>query len=90
MSLQDIFYLVSIITLSLIAILLLALVIVAFYIRSKIGELSQNVGEVIKQTKNVVSNPKQLAANIGEAVFDTAVDQVEKFIKPKTKNRSTR
>lgn len=90
MNLQDIFYAVAIITMSLITVFLLGLVIAAFYIRIKIGEVADAVRDVLKDTKRIVANPQRIASTLGEAVVDTAVNQVEKIIKPKPKSRRVR
>lgn len=75
---------------SLIALLLLGIVIVGIYIRIKIGEISDGIRDLLMDTKRMISNPQRIASTIGEAVVDTAINQVEKFTKPKTQTKRAR
>jgi hypothetical protein len=68
MSLQDIFYLVAIVAMSLLTILFLALVILTFYIKSRINDIFK-----------VLSNPGKIVSSVGNAMVDTAIDQVSKL-----------
>ncbi len=68
MSLQDIFYLVAIITMSLLTLFFLALVILTFYIKSRLNDIFKTL-----------SNPGKIVSSVGNAVMDTAMDQVSKF-----------
>ncbi len=68
MNLQDIFYLVAIVTMSLLTILFVVLLVLVFYLKNKIDDLI-----------DALSHPKRIATSVGEAVVDTALDQVAKF-----------
>lgn len=85
-ALQNTFYLVSIITMSLITLLLVGLVIAIFYLRAKVSELTDIVEKRFNEAKDVVTHPKRMAETVGEAIVETAVNQVEKF----TKNNRSR
>ena len=79
MSLQDVFYLVSIVAMSLLTIIFIVLVVLVFYIRAKIGELIE-----------ILSHPGRIASNIGESLVDTAIDQVNRFTGGGNKKRTKR
>ena len=68
MSLQDTFYLVAIIAMSSLTLLFLALVILTFYIKSRINDIFK-----------VISNPGKIVSSVGNAMVDTAIDQVSKL-----------
>lgn len=68
MNLQDIFYLVAIVTMSLLTILFVVLLVLVFYLKNKIDDLI-----------DALSHPKRIATSVGEAVVDTALDQVAKL-----------
>jgi septation ring formation regulator EzrA len=70
MGLQEIFYLVAIVTMSLLTILFVVLLVLVFYLKNKIDDLI-----------DALSHPKRIASSVGEAVVDTAIDQVKKFTK---------
>lgn len=68
MSLQDIFYLVSIVTMTLLTVLFVVLLVMVFYIRTKIAQLA-----------DTLSHPSRIVSSVGEAMVDTAINQVNKF-----------
>ena len=68
MSLQDTFYLVAIIAMSSLTLLFLALVILTFYIKSRINDIFK-----------VLSNLGKIVSSVGNAMVDTAIDQVSKL-----------
>ena len=68
MNLQDVFYLVAIVTMSLLTVLFVVLLVLVFYLKNKIDDLI-----------DALSHPKRIATSVGEAVVDTALDQVAKF-----------
>ena len=70
MGLQEIFYLVAIVTMSLLTILFVVLLVLVFYLKNKIDDLI-----------DALSHPKRIASSVGEAVVDTAIDQGKKFTK---------
>ena len=70
MGLQEIFYLVAIVTMSLLTILFVVLLVLVFYLKNKIDDLI-----------DALSHPKRIASSVGVAVVDTAIDQVKKFTK---------
>ena len=68
MNLQDVFYLVAIVTMSLLTVLFVVLLVLVFYLKNKIDDLI-----------DALSHPKRIATSVGEAVVDTALDQVAKL-----------
>lgn len=81
MSLQDIFYIVGIITMTLLTVLFLTLIIVMFYIKSKIGELVYIVEKQISDARNLISQPQKIAYSVGGAIVDTALKKVNNMKK---------
>ena len=57
-------------TMSLLTILFVVLLVLVFYLKNKIDDLI-----------DALSHPKRIASSVGEAVVDTAIDQVKKFTK---------
>lgn len=78
-NLQNIFYLVGIVTMSLMTILFFVLIVALFYIRAKIGEVVTVIEKRLKEVKSIVGNPQKMANTVGEAIIDTAVNQVSKM-----------
>lgn len=87
MSLQEIFYIVSIVTMSLFIIFFVALVVLVFFIRAKIDKLILVVEKRVEDIKQLVTNPARIAATVGEAVVDTAINQVEKMTDGRKRRR---
>lgn len=78
-TLQNVFYVVAIITMSLVTLLLAALIIVLFYIRAKLGEIVNVVEKRLDEAKDIITHPSKMAETVGEAIVDTAVNQVSKL-----------
>ena len=81
MMLQNTFYIIGIICMTLYTLLLIAIVVLLFYIKKKISDVSKNVEEKIREVKEIVSHPKEVAASVGAAVADTALHQAAKMMK---------
>lgn len=64
---------------SMLTILFITLIVVMVYIRLKIGELVNVVEKRMDEVKELVTHPGRIAASVGEAVIDTALNQVEKM-----------
>lgn len=90
LTLQNTFYVVGIITMSLVTLLLAALIIVLFYIRAKLGEIVNVVEKRLDEAKDIVTHPARMAETVGEALVDTAVNQVQKMTRTKNKGRKNR
>lgn len=67
--------------------LFVGFLILMIYIRAKIGELVSVVGRRLDEAKKLVTNPQKIADTVGEAVIDTALNQVEKLTRPKPRKR---
>jgi uncharacterized membrane protein len=85
MSLQDIFYLTNIIFMSLLIIILLGMVIIMFYIKKKIEEISDNVNEKINAVGRITSNAEEVASSV-TAVATGVLRKVSSFTGQKKRN----
>ena len=83
MSLQDTFYLVTIIMEILAIVLLAALVISVFYIMKKFGELSDNVNKKINAAGKIVEDPADVAMDVGAALAVSSVKKVKNLLNKK-------
>jgi len=81
MDLQNTFYIIGIICMTLYTLLLIAIVVLLFYIKNKITEFYTILEEKIETVKEVIYHPKRAAATVGTAVADVALNQAEKLIK---------
>lgn len=68
MSLQEIFYLVTIVMEILAILLLLVLVIFVFFIMKKFSEISDNINRKIDAAGKIVEDPADVAIDIGAAI----------------------
>jgi len=85
MTLQNIFFVVGIICMTLYTLLLVAVVVLLFYIKKKISDLTENIQEKIDLAKEVITHPQNVAASVGAAVADTAISKAVEFINHKKK-----
>jgi len=85
--LQDTFYIVGIICMTLYTLLLIAVVLLLIYIKNKISEFTENVQEKIETVKEITSHPKEVAASVGAAVADTALTKASQMVKSKKRKR---
>lgn len=69
MDLQNTFYLMAIILMSFGIVLLIAAVVLLFYIRKKIADLHHYVEEKVDDVVGVAMRPVEKIANIGSAFF---------------------
>jgi Sec-independent protein translocase protein TatA len=87
MALQTTFYIVGIICMTLYTLLLLAVVILLLYIKKKINELTDEVQSKIEVVREITSHPKEVAATVGAAVAQTAIEKASQLSKTKNKKR---
>lgn len=66
---------------TLLTVLFLTLIIVMFYIKSKIGELVYIVEKQISDARNLISQPQKIAYSVGGAIVDTALKKVNNMKK---------
>lgn len=85
MALQETFYIIGIICMGLYTILLLAVVIVLFYIWKRISDIQKKIEERLEDLKQIFRNPRQTAADMGAAAASNALNQFAEFIRPKKK-----
>lgn len=64
---------------SLITLLLVVVAILAFYLRSKIVSFIKLGEKRLDEAKEVITHPQKLASTVGEALIDTAINQVSKM-----------
>ena len=85
MNLQDAFYIIGIICMSLYTLFLIVMVILLFYIKKKINDLTDIVEKKIEIAKEITNHPKRVAASIGAAVATKALSKTADIIRPKKK-----
>jgi Sec-independent protein translocase protein TatA len=78
MDLQNTFYIVGIIYMTLYTLLLIAVIILLLYIKKKVTELTDNIQEKVETIQDMASHPKETAASIRAAVAQTAFEKVSK------------
>jgi len=83
MSLQDIFYIVGIITMSLYVLLLFTLVIILFYIKRKLTDIITIIENKMEIIKDIISHPKETAAVVGGVLANKAIHEASKLFKAK-------
>lgn len=83
MNLENTFYTIGIIFMSLFTLLLIAIVILLFIITKKMTKLYEQAEEKWEHLKNLADNPKETLANVGVALVDKAFNKVEKNIRSK-------
>lgn len=81
MTLQTIFYIIGILCMSLYTVLLIAVVILLFYIKKKMTDFSKMVEEKVSEVKTIMHSPRDMAATVGATLADKAAE----FIKSKSK-----
>lgn len=77
MTLENTFYVLGIIYMTVGIIMLIALVFAVFYIKKKIDTISHNIEEQLERIKE---KPGDVAMDIGSAVAASAIKQVKKMI----------
>jgi uncharacterized membrane protein len=83
MSLQDTFYLITIIMETLAIILLAALVVFVFFMMKKFGQLSDNINRKIDAAGKIVEDPADVAFDVGAAIAVSSFHKVKKLLKKK-------
>jgi Sec-independent protein translocase protein TatA len=78
MDLQNTFYIVGIIYMTLYTLLLIAVIVLLIYIKKKVTELTENIQEKINTIQDMASHPKETAASFGAAVAQTAFEKVSR------------
>lgn len=89
-TLQNTFYIVSIIAMTLMTILFFVVIVALFYIRAKIGEIADVTEKRLKELKSILIHPQKMADTVGEAIIDTAVNQMAKITRNGRKKRYSR
>lgn len=79
MSLQDIFYIVGIIFMTILIILMAGIIVLLFYIKSKITELTAHIERKITETKEAVLKPQKIAGTIGAALANIIFRRFRKY-----------
>ena len=79
MSLQDIFYLMAIIFMTLLTVFVIVMIILLFFIKNKIGELSDNVNAQITKVGRITSSAEEVADSVS-AVASGALRKVSSFV----------
>ncbi len=85
--LQSAFYTIGIICMTLYTLLLIAIVILLFYIKKKINEFTDSFHDKIETVKEITSHPKEVAASVGAAVADTAITKATQAMHSQKRTR---
>jgi hypothetical protein len=88
MNLQDTFYIVGIISMTLYTLLLIAIIILLFYIRKKVSDLAENISKKFEVINDIIKHPKEVATSVAAGVAETALTHVVDFVKSKKNKRS--
>jgi hypothetical protein len=81
MSLQDFFYIVAIITMSIHVLILIIVIFVLLSIRKKITETADAIERKMENVKDLVAHPKIVATSIGKMILGGAVTQLTKLLR---------
>ena len=81
MDLQNTFYILGIVCMSLFIVLLLVIIGMLLYIQRKISLLSELVQLKVDAVKEAITNPGEIALTVGTAVAGKALNQVSKLFK---------
>lgn len=83
MSLQETFYLATIVMEVLAILLLLTLVVFVFFMMKKFGELSDNINRKIDAAGKIVEDPSDIAIDVGAAIVAGSWSKVKKLLRRK-------
>jgi len=87
MDLQNTFYIVAIVFMTVATIISFSILIFLIYSMKKVSSLIDILEVNLKKAENMVSHPQETASAIGSAVVDTTISRVEEMI-GKAFNRS--
>lgn len=74
MDLQQIFYLIGIIFMVTYLLLLVAIVVLLFYIRKKVGEMQVSLEEKFEIAKAIIAHPKEMVASMAQSAINKIGD----------------
>lgn len=77
MTLQDVFYIVGLVYMTLGIILLLALVIAVFYIKKKVEDMHKTFEQKLDLVHKIVQRPAESAMDIGATVAEAAIEKIK-------------
>ena len=83
MSLQETFYLVTIIMEVMAIALLVVLVVFVFFMMKKFGQLSDNINRKINAAGKIVEDPSEVAMDVGAALAVSSVKKVKNLLNKK-------
>lgn len=87
MTLQDFFYVVGLIYMSLGIILLIALVIAVFYIKRRIDVLHKTFDSKLEMIGRITSHPAESAADFGASLAEAAIEKVKSALEGSKKKK---
>jgi cell shape-determining protein MreC len=85
MDLQNTFYVVAIVFMTLFILLFIGVVVLMFVIQRKLSALYTSIDEKISSVKYAMDRPREIAASIGAAVADKAINSIGKMTSKKRK-----
>lgn len=87
MSLQDLFYIVGLVYMSMGIVLLVALVFAVFYIKKRIDDLHKSFDKKLEFAQHVIHKPAESAVDIGAQFAEAAIEKVKDVLE-KSKKKS--
>lgn len=80
-TLQNIFYVMAIVFMSLGSILLIVIAVLLITLRNKVTDLHATIDKKIHDLSDAVSDPSALAASVGTKVASAAINKVKSSLK---------
>lgn len=88
MSLQDLFYIVGLMYMSMGIVLLIALVFAVFYIKKRVDDMHKVFDDKLGLIGKVMHHPAESAVDLGASFAEAAIEKIKEVVenKKKTKN----
>lgn len=80
MSLEEVFYILAIICMSLYIVSFILLIILFFYAKNKLSQVFYLLEKKITLVKETIANPKQIARKLGGKLVAKAIHKVGKIL----------
>lgn len=89
MSLQDLFYIVGLVYMSLGIILLIALVIAVFLVKKKINDMQRLFDQKLHFIEKMAQRPAESAVDIGASLAEAAMDKIKSAFEGNSRRKKT-
>lgn len=88
MTLQDLYYMVGLVYMSMGIVLLVALVFAVFYIKKRIDDLHKMVDKKLEFAEKVMHHPAESAVDIGAQFAEAAIEKVKDVLEKSKKAKN--